>query len=176
MSFQALCIILQPSVNLNLSYSPKTFKSGRNWQFFAPCDLDILWMTLKNNRAPLIYRFKLCASFHSHWCVWIWVTVRKPSNSVKFDDFLPPVTLKFYGWHWKTIGHLFYYNSCFMHHLVAIGGFISEIKSRNAQVGSNLRIFCPRDPEILRMTLKNNMAPLLYQCKLCASFHSHWCV
>ena len=33
--------------------------------FFVPCDLEIWWMTLKNNRAPLLCCFKLCASFHS---------------------------------------------------------------------------------------------------------------
>ena len=34
--------------------------------FVVPCDLEIWWMTLKNNRAPLLCCFKLCASFHSH--------------------------------------------------------------------------------------------------------------
>ena len=37
--------------------------------FFVPCDLEISWMTLKNNRAPLLCCFKLCASFHSHRCI-----------------------------------------------------------------------------------------------------------
>ena len=35
--------------------------------FFLPCDLEILQMTLKNNRASLLCYFKLCAAFHSHW-------------------------------------------------------------------------------------------------------------
>ena len=35
--------------------------------FFVPCDLEIWRITLKNNRAPLLCYFKLCASFHSHW-------------------------------------------------------------------------------------------------------------
>ena len=34
--------------------------------FFVPCELEILWMTLKNNRAPLLCYLKLCASFQSH--------------------------------------------------------------------------------------------------------------
>ena len=100
-------------------------------------------MTFKNNRAPLLYPFKLYASFHSHWWVYIWVTVRKRSNWVKFIDFfLPPVTLKFYGWPWETIGHLFYTHSSFMHHTIAIGRFRFEFQSGNAQIGSNLMIFC----------------------------------
>ena len=32
-------------------------------EFFVPCDLEILWMTLENNRAPHLYVIKLCASF-----------------------------------------------------------------------------------------------------------------
>ena len=39
MFFQALCIISHPSVNLDLSYSPETLKLGKNWRFFASCDL-----------------------------------------------------------------------------------------------------------------------------------------
>ena len=34
-----------------------------NHRFFSPCDLEIWWMTLENNRAPLLYYIKLCASF-----------------------------------------------------------------------------------------------------------------
>ena len=45
--------------------------------FIEPCDLEIWRMTLKNNRAPLLFYFKLCASFCNHWCIETWVTVRK---------------------------------------------------------------------------------------------------
>ena len=34
--------------------------SGQNRQFFAPCDLEILQMTLKNNRAHLFYATSSC--------------------------------------------------------------------------------------------------------------------
>ena len=43
-----------PSLNTNLSYSPETLNSGQNRRFFEPCDLEILRMTLKNNRAHLL--------------------------------------------------------------------------------------------------------------------------
>ena len=33
---QVLCIISNPSVNSNWSYSPKTLNSGQNWRFFCP--------------------------------------------------------------------------------------------------------------------------------------------
>ena len=48
------------------------FKSGngqigsKSAIFFVPCDLEIWQITLKNNRAPLLCYFKLCASFHNH--------------------------------------------------------------------------------------------------------------
>ena len=45
-------------------------------------------MTLKNNRAPLLCYFKLCASFRSHWWIQTGVTVRKRPIWVKFDVFL----------------------------------------------------------------------------------------
>ena len=63
---QALRIISNPSVNLNWSCSPETLNSGRNWRYFVLCDLGIWWMTLENNRAPLLYYINLCASFQSH--------------------------------------------------------------------------------------------------------------
>ena len=83
------------------------------------------------------------------------------------------MTLKFEGWPSKTIGHLFYATSSFVHHFVAIGEFKLELQSGNAQSGSNLTIFEPCDLEIWRMTLKNNRAPLLNIIKLYASFHHH---
>ena len=101
-------------------------------------------MTLKNNRAPLLYYFKLCASFRSHWWIQTGVTVRKRPIWVKIDDFFSRVTLKFDGWPWKTIGHLFYATSSFAHHFVAIGEFKLELQSGNAQSGSKSTIFFSR--------------------------------
>ena len=70
------------------------------------------------------------------------------------------VILKFDGWPWKTIGHLFYTTSSFVHHFKSIGEVKLELQSGNAQLGSQLVIFCPCDLEIWQMTLKNNRAPL----------------
>ena len=88
--------------------------------FLSPCDLEIWCMTLKNNRAPLLCCFKPCASFHSHRWIQTKVTVRKRSNRVTIGDLLSRVTLKFDWWPWKTIGHLFYVASSFMHDFIAI--------------------------------------------------------
>ena len=173
MPLQALCIISYPLVNSNLSYSPETFNSGQNWRFFEPCDLEILRMTLKNNRASLLCYFKLCVSFHTYWWFQIWVTVRKRPIWVKCDDVLSRMTLKFDGWPWKTIGHLFNATSSFVQHFVPIGEFKLELQSGNAQSGSNSAILALCDLEIWRLTLKNNRAPLLSNIKLYVSFHHH---
>ena len=101
-----------------------TVRKHSNWinANFVPRDLGIFWrMTLKNNRAPLLCCFKLCASFHSYHCIQTEVTVQKRTIWVKIDDFFSRVTLKFDG-----------------------------------------------SPD-----LRNNRAPLLSNFKLCASFHRH---
>ena len=56
--------------------------------FFVLCDLEIWWLTLENNRAPLLYYIELCASFHTHWWFRISVRVRKRSIRVKTNNFL----------------------------------------------------------------------------------------
>ena len=95
----AFCIISKPSVNSNWGYSPETPNLGQNQQFFVPCDLEIWWMTLKNNRAPLQCYFKLYASFHSHWWIQTWVTFRKHPIRVKICDFFVPCDLEIW---WMT--------------------------------------------------------------------------
>ena len=75
--------------------------SGQNWWVFVQRDLENWWMTLKNNRAPLLCYFKFCASFRSHWWIQTGVTARKRPIWVKIDDFFSRVTLKSDGWPWK---------------------------------------------------------------------------
>ena len=100
-------------------------------------------VTSKNNRALLLYYLKLWASFQIHWCIQTGITVQKRSIRVEIDDILSCVTLKFDGWPWKTIGHLFYTASSFVHHFKAIGEVKLELQSGKAQFGSKSAIFCP---------------------------------
>ena len=72
---------------LRPAYNPETLNLGQNWWCFVPCDLEIWWMTLENNRAPLLCCFKLCATFHNHRWIQTGVAVRKRPIWVKFDDF-----------------------------------------------------------------------------------------
>ena len=116
---QDLCIISKPPpVDSNLSYSLETVNSGENRWFIVACDLEIWLITLKNNRAHLLCCFKLCASFHSHQWIETGVTVRKRPNWVTIDDHFTRVTLKFDGWHWKTLWHLSKAISSFVHHFI----------------------------------------------------------
>ena len=101
-------------------------------------------MTFKNNRTPLLYCLKLCASFHSHQWIQTGVTVRKRLIRGKIGNFLSCVTLKFDGWHRKTIRRLFYAMLSFVHHFKAIGEFKLELQSGNPQFVSKSAIFLPR--------------------------------
>ena len=96
---------------------------GSKSAIFCPVWPWIWWMTLENNRAHLLYYTKLCASFQIHRWIQIGVTVRKRSIWVKIGNFLSCVTWKFDGGPWKTIGHLFYVVSSFVHHFTAISDF-----------------------------------------------------
>ena len=99
-------------------------------------------MTLKNNRAPLPYYVKLCASFQIHWGSKTWVTAWKNSSLVKINIFfLSRMTLKIDVWPWKTIGHLSYAASTVVHLFIANGEFHLELQSGNAQFGSKSTIF-----------------------------------
>ena len=117
-------------------------------QIFSPCDLEIWWMTLKNNRASLLYYAKLCTSFQTHRWIQTGVTIRKRTIWVKLVTFCP-VTFKFDGRHWKSIGQLLYTTLSFAYHFKATGEFKLELQPGNAQFGSKSAIFF-----LSRVTLK----------------------
>ena len=153
---------------------PSNLKLDSNCQFFRLCDHDIWWMTLKNNRALFLYYVKLCASFQIHWWIQTVFTVQKRSIQVEIGDMLSHVTLKFDGWPWKTIGHLFYATSSFVQHFVPLVNSNWSYSPETPNLGQIQRFLETCDLEIWRMTLQNNRAPLLYYFKHCASFRTHW--
>ena len=159
MLHQTLCIISNPLVNSNWSYSPEMLNSGKNWQFFVPRDFENWCMTLKNNRAPPLYYVKLCTSLQIHWWSQTWVTAWKRSSRVKIGDFFVPHDLE--NWH-MTI------NKANLRDLIAVTGLVILLK-----FDPNHRFFSPCDLEIWCMISKNNRAPLLYYIKLCVSFQIH---
>ena len=100
MLLKALCIIIQPSVNSHSSCSAERPNLGQNRSSLAPCDLEIWWMTLKTNRAPLLCYFKLRASFHGHW--WIQTRVTSGNAQIGAKFILTSVTLTFDPWPWPV--------------------------------------------------------------------------
>ena len=60
------------------------------------------------------------------------VTVQKCSIQIEIGDILSCVTLKFDGWPWKTIGHIFYTTSSFVHHFKSIGEIKVVLQSVNS--------------------------------------------
>ena len=100
-------------------------------------------MTLKNNRAPRLCYFKLCASFHSHQSNQTGVTVRKRQIRVKSGNFFVLRDLKICRMTLKTIGHLFYATSSFVHHFISVRKLILELQSGNTKFGSKSAISCP---------------------------------
>ena len=81
----------------NWSYSPETPNLGQIRRFLELCDLEIWRMTLKNNRAPLLCCFQLCAWFYCH--MWIQTGVKSPETAKLGVDLcdldLWPLTLTF---------------------------------------------------------------------------------
>ena len=116
---------------LKLKLQSGNFKFWSKSAIFCPVWPWNLTDDLEKNRAPPLCCFKLCASFHSHQWIQTKVTVRNRSIGVKISDFLSCVTCKFDGWPWKTIGHLFYVASSFLHHFIAIGELKLELQSGN---------------------------------------------
>ena len=116
-------------------------KLDSNHRFFSPCDLEIWWITPKDNRTPVLYYFKLFASLRSHWWVQTGVTVWKHLIWVKIDDFVQPCDLAVWRMTLKNKEDLCYATSSLVHHSVAIGEFKLELQFRNAYFGSKLTIF-----------------------------------
>ena len=84
------------------------------------------------------------------------------------------MTLELNGCPRKTIGHLFYTISSWVHNFIAISELKLKLQSGNARLGlKSVFLFCPVWPWNLTDDLENNRAPNLCCFKLCASFHHH---
>ena len=125
-----------------LELQSRNAQFGSKSAFFVPCDLEIRRMTSKNNRAPLLCCFKLCASFHSHQWIKTRVTVRKRPIWVKIDVFCP-----MWPWNmeiWQMTLKKNRATSSFVHHFIAIAEFIAICWSYSPEMpnlSQNRRIF-----------------------------------
>ena len=100
-----------------------------------------------------------------------WSYSPETTNLGQIRRFFSCATLKFDGWPWKIIGHLFYAKSSFVHHFVAIGEFKLELQSGNAQFWSNLIIFSAVWPWNLTHDLEQAIGYLFYSS---SSFVQHF--
>ena len=110
--------------------------------FFVLYDLGVWQMTLTCDKAPFLCYLKLCTSFCSQWSIQTGVTVQKHLIRVKIGNYLSHLSLEFDRWPWKTIGHLCYTTSSFVHHFIAICELKLVLQSGNAQIRSKLAMFC----------------------------------
>ena len=82
--------------------------------------------------------FYTTSSFADHFKTISEFTLELQSGNAEFGSksaiFLSRVTLKFDGWFRKTIGHLFYATSSFVHHFLASCKFKLELRSGNGQI------------------------------------------
>ena len=80
-----------------------------------------------------------------------WHTKRKRPSHLTHIGFksliFPPVSaFKFYGWHPKIIGHLFYTTPSLVRHFKPVGDLKLELQSRSDLLESKSAIFCPVRP------------------------------
>ena len=70
-----------------------------------------------------------------------WSDSPETLNSAQNHRYLSLMTLKFHGWPWKTIRHLFYATSGFEHHFIAICEFKLELQSEKSEFCVKIDIF-----------------------------------
>ena len=127
---------------LRPAYSLQAPNLGQNRWCFVLCDLDIWWMTLET----IGHLSFVVSSFVQHSIAIGEFKLELQSGNAQFGS-NSTIFLAVWPWNltavwpWKTIGHLFYATSSFVHHFIAIGELKLQLQSGNAQFGSNLTIF-----------------------------------
>ena len=137
-------------------------------------------MTLKfdgSTQNTIGHLFHTTSSFVHHFKTIGEFKLELQSGNAQFGSksaiFLSCVTLKFDGWHKKTIGHIFYIMSNLVHHFRGMGEFKLELQSGNAQFRSkSLIFFCPM--WLWNYTDELEKQQSICYFKLCPSFQSHW--
>ena len=133
-------------------------------------------MTLKNNRAPLLCYFKLCASFRSHLVNSNFNYSPETPNLGQIRRFLEACYLEI--WQMTLQNNrapllcYFKLSTSFRSHWW-IQTWVT-VRKRTPNLGQIRRFLEACDLEIWQMTLQNNRAPLLCYFKLSTSFRSHW--
>ena len=155
---------LKPFGEFKLDVLLENAQFGSKSAIFVTCDLNICWMTFKNNRAPILCYIQICASFQSHRWIQNGVTVRKRSTRVKISDLLTRVTLK--NDRAPLLCCFKLYVSFHSHRWIK-----TKVSPETLNLGQNRGLFCTCDLEFWQMTLKNNRAPVRSNIQRYASFH-----
>ena len=113
-----------------------------NAQFWIKIDHFFSRETLQFAARPwktIGHLFNATSSFVHHFIAIGEFKLELQSGNAQFGSkstiFLSYVTFQFDVWPWKTIVHLTYATSSFVHHVVAIGEFKLESQSGNVQFG-----------------------------------------
>ena len=141
---------------------------------FRPYDLEIWWMTSKNNRAPLLYATLtvFVPSIGEFGLALLSENAQFGSKSAIF--FFVPCDLENWQMTLKTIRHLFHAISGFVHHFIVISEWQLHLPVRKRPIRVEIvDFFVPCDLKISWMTLKNDRTTLLCYIKLCASYRSN---
>ena len=109
--------------------------------FFVLCDLEILWMTLENNRAPFLYYTKLCASFQNPSVKSNWSYSPETLNLGQNRQFFVPCNLEIWRMTLQNNRAPLLCHFKLVYHFIPNGEFKFELQSGNAQFGSNSTIF-----------------------------------
>ena len=132
-------------------------------------------MTLKNNRAPLLCYFKLCASFRSHLVNSNFNYSPETPNLGQIRRFLEACDLEIWQMTLQNNRALllcyFKLSTSFRSHWW--NQTWVTVPKRTPNLGQIRRFLEACDLEIWQMTLQNNRAPLLCYFKLSISFRSH---
>ena len=129
-------------------------------------------MALKINRVPLLCYFKLCSLFQSHRRIKTGVAVRKRTNWVIWEIFVP---CDFAIWR-ITFKNNWSHLLCYFKFCASFCGHRWIKSGETPNWGQNWWFFVPCDREIGRLILKNkgkNNAPLPCYFQLFVSFRSH---
>ena len=136
---------------LSLVITPENFMMIRWWEHSQKGVTDrrtdwtihrAAWSQLKIEH--LLY---VASNFVHHFIAISEFKLKLQSGNAQFRSksaIFCPVTFEFDGWPWKTIGHLFYVASSFLHHFTAISEFKLKLQSGNAQFRSKSSIFLSR--------------------------------
>ena len=130
-------------MNSNCSYNPKTPYLGQNRRFFLSLvTLKFYGWPWKTTGHLFYVTSSLVPLCIDHFVAIGELKLELQSENVQFRSKLVIfcVTLKFHGWPWKTMGHVLYATSSFVHHYVANCEFKLELRSGKALIGAKFSL------------------------------------